>query len=142
VSWAWARNSGPSSKKRYNDGGSSGLASLYANDAVYTDPMGHCEGREAILEYFETADRPFSDISLRTTRLIEERDTVVAEWTWRATNTAPLAMPDGTEIPATRKTVELPGVSVFTVRDGMLASERDYVDIADMMSQLGLTPGT
>jgi hypothetical protein len=38
--------------------------------------------------------------------------------------------------------VELPAVSVITVRDGMLTSERDYVDIADMMSLLGLLPAT
>jgi ketosteroid isomerase-like protein len=47
-----------------------------------------------------------------------------------------------TEIPAIGKKVELPGVAVVTVRDGKIASERDYVDMAAMMSQLGLMPGT
>jgi steroid delta-isomerase-like uncharacterized protein len=114
----------------------------YASDAVYTDPLGHCEGRKAILDYFEQSDKPFSDISQEISRLIEEGDIVVAEWIWRATNTAPLTMPDGTEIPASGRTVELPGVDIITVRNGKVVSQRDYFDTAAMASQLRLTPGT
>jgi ketosteroid isomerase-like protein len=51
-------------------------------------------------------------------------------------------MSDGTEIPATGKTVEHPGVSILTVRDGMVTSERDYADLVTLMSQLGLMSGT
>jgi steroid delta-isomerase-like uncharacterized protein len=121
---------------------SAGVASLFAIDAVYTDPTGRYEGREGIMAYFDQADKPFSDISQETSRLVEEGDTFVAEWIWRATNTGPLTMPDGSEIPATGKTVELPGVDIITVRDRKVAAQRDYFDMASMMSQLGLMPGT
>ena len=47
--------------------------------------------------------------------MIEEGDTVVGEWTYRATHTGPFVMADGTEIPATGKTVELPGVTVAEI---------------------------
>jgi predicted ester cyclase len=90
----------------------------------------------------EQADKPFSDISQETSRLVEEGDTFVAEWIWRATNTAPLTMPDGSEITAAGKTVELPGVDIITVKDGKFAIQRDYVDMVGMMSQLGLLPST
>jgi steroid delta-isomerase-like uncharacterized protein len=119
----------------------SGVASLLARDAVYTDPTGRYEGPGAIAAYWEGADEPFSDHRVETSRLIEEGDTVVAETTWWATNTGPLPMPDGSEIPATGKTVELPMVSVLAVRDGKVANWRDYYDNAVVMSQLGLTPG-
>jgi predicted ester cyclase len=79
---------------------------------------------------------------MKTSLLIEEGDTVVAEWTWLGTNTGPLITLDGSEIPATGKTVELSGVSVLTVRDGKPASERDYVDTAAMTSQLRLMAGS
>jgi steroid delta-isomerase-like uncharacterized protein len=118
----------------------SGMASLYATGAVHVDAAGRHEGREAIGAYFEDADRPFSGISMETSRVIEEGNSAVAEWTWRATNTGPMPMPDGTEIPATQKPVELPGVSVLTVRDGKIDSQRDYFDNASVMSQLGLMP--
>jgi steroid delta-isomerase-like uncharacterized protein len=120
----------------------SGVASLYASDAVFVDPIGRHEGREAIGAYFEEADKPFSHISVETSQLIEEGNVAVAEWVWRATNTAPMLMPDGTEIPATHKPVELPGVSIVSVRDGKISSHRDYFDNASVMSQLGLMPGT
>jgi ketosteroid isomerase-like protein len=51
-------------------------------------------------------------------------------------------MPEGTEIPATGKTVGMHGVSVITVRDGKFAIQHHYFDTAAMASQLGLMPGT
>jgi len=118
------------------------LASLYASDAVHVDPAGCHEGVEAIGAYIAEGDKPFSDISLETTQVIEEGNMVVAEYVWRARNTGPLPMPDGTEIPATNKDVEVPGVSVLSVRDGKIISHHDYLDNASTMSQLGLLPGT
>jgi steroid delta-isomerase-like uncharacterized protein len=115
-----------------------GLALLYTSDAVHVDFAGRHEGREAIRTYFEEADKPFSDINVKTSQVIEEGNSVVAEWVVRATNTGPMITPDGTEIPATNKTMELPGVSVLSVRDGKIASHVDYVDSASVMKQLGL----
>jgi ketosteroid isomerase-like protein len=115
---------------------------LFASDAVHVDTAGRHEGREAIAAYFEEGDKPFSDISMETSQLIEEGNVLVEEWVWRATNTGPLPMPDGTEIPATNKTVELPGVSVLSVRNGKVTNQRDYFDNASVMSQLGLMPST
>ena len=120
----------------------SGVASFYASDAVFADPINRHEGREAIGAYVEGADKPFSDISFETTQVIEEGNALVTEWVWRATNTGPLTMPDGTEIPATQRAVELPGVSILSVRDGKITSQRDYFDNAPVMSQLGLIPGS
>jgi ketosteroid isomerase-like protein len=87
------------------------------------------KGLRAIAAYMEEADRPFTDSRTQTKLLIEEGNTVVAEWTWRATQ-------------VTGKALELPGVAVLTVKDGKLASWRDYFDNAAVMSQLGLMPGT
>jgi steroid delta-isomerase-like uncharacterized protein len=127
---------------QYNKQGVSQVASFWASDAVYTDPTGRYEGREAIQGYLQQADKPFSDLRMDTTLLIEEGDTVVAEYELTATITGPISMPDGTEIPATGKTLEMYGVSVITVRDGKFAIQHDYYDMAAFMSQLGLMPGT
>jgi steroid delta-isomerase-like uncharacterized protein len=119
-----------------------GLATLFASDAVHVDAFGRHEGRGAIRTYMQEGDKPFSALRMETWRLIEEADTVVAEWTWWGTHTGPMATPDGTEIPATGKTVELPGVSVITVRGGKFATDREYWDAVDIGRQLGLIPGT
>jgi ketosteroid isomerase-like protein len=119
-----------------------GVASFFTTDAVLIDPTGRYEGREAIQTYVEAADEPFSDGRMETSRVIEEGDTVVAEWTGWATNTGQLAMPDGTKTPATGRTIEIAGVSIVTIKDGKFATERDYFDNAALMTQLGLMPGT
>jgi steroid delta-isomerase-like uncharacterized protein len=129
-------------KARYNEGDLAGWAALYASDAVCTDPTGRYEGRAAILANLEGASKPFSDIRMETSLLIEEGDTVVGEWTVRGTHTGPLPMPDGTEISATGKAFEILGVTIWTVRDGMVTNQRDYFDSMAMMSQLGLMPVT
>jgi steroid delta-isomerase-like uncharacterized protein len=127
---------------RYNKHDWEGLGSLYASDAVHVDPLGRHEGPGGIQAYFAGAAGTFPDMRMETSRLLQEGDTIVAEWTWRATHGGPLPMPDGSEIPATGKTAEVPGVSVFAVRDGKVADQRDYYDMAALMSQLGLMPAT
>jgi steroid delta-isomerase-like uncharacterized protein len=129
-------------KARYNKGDLVGMASLYISDAVLTDPNGRFEGIDAMMAYLRAVKRAFPDEVIETSRLIEEGDTTVAEWTWRATHSGPFVIPDGNEIPATGKTVDVPGVSVVRVRDGKIASDCDYLDNAAVMSQLGLMPGT
>ena len=126
----------------YNRHDSEGAASLYASDGVYTDPNGRCEGRQAIRAFLEAGDKALPDGMMRTVLVIEEGDVVVAEWTYTGTFTAAMVMPDGTEIPATGKTVEAPGVSVITVRDGKLTNHRDYFDSVTWNTQLGLMPST
>jgi steroid delta-isomerase-like uncharacterized protein len=128
-------------EKQYNTHDWAGVASRYTSDAVFVDPLGRRDGSEGIQAYFEEVSKAFPDLRIETSRLIEEGDSVVSEWTWRATHGGPLAMPDGSEIPATGRTVEAPGVSVFTVQDGKIASQHDYWDNASVMSQLGLMPG-
>jgi steroid delta-isomerase-like uncharacterized protein len=119
-----------------------GVASLYTSDAVYSTPNFRHEGREAILAFLEAGDKTFPDETTQTSLVIEEGDIVVAEWDFRGTNTGPITTPDGTEIPATGKSVELPGVTVAEVRDGKIAVAREYFDSAVMSSQLGLMGGT
>ena len=107
-----------------------GLAKLFASDAVHVDAFGRHEGREAIRTYMEEGDKPFSDLRMETWRLIEEADTVVGEWTGWGTHTGPSCMPDGTEIPATGKTA---GSSrrdgVIRCRDGKFGTSGTTSDV-------------
>jgi steroid delta-isomerase-like uncharacterized protein len=119
-----------------------GVALLYASDALYITPTGRHEGREAIQAAFDAGDKAFPDQTAQTSLVIEDGDIVAAEWTWKGTFTAPMAMPDGTEIAATGKTVELPAVNVATVSGGKFTTMREYYDNAAGMTQLGLMPST
>ncbi len=52
--------------------------------------------------------KSFSNIRFEFGNVMETEDTLVVEYTIRANNTGPIAMPDCTEIPATGKTVRSP----------------------------------
>jgi steroid delta-isomerase-like uncharacterized protein len=118
----------------------SGAASLFATDAVYVSPAGRNEGREAIRAYSEQADRAVPDGVMETSLFVEEGDMVVAEWTFRGTHTGVFAGPNGTEVAATGKALDVAIVSVAMVTDGMFATVRDYYDQLEYMTQLGLMP--
>ena len=119
-----------------------GLGSLFTSDGRYTSPAGSVDGAEAIGAYMAEAVKGLSDIHQQTSRLLEDGDTVMAEWTCRFTVTGPMLLPDGTELSAAGKTVLQEGVSVATIKDGKFSALRDYFDQVDMMKQMGLMPGT
>jgi steroid delta-isomerase-like uncharacterized protein len=116
--------------------------SLFANDAVYAEPAGRHEGREAIRTFLEAGGKAFSDLIGETNLVIEEGDIVIGEWTYRGTHTGPFVVADGMKIPPTGKAVEFTGVSVCQISDGKFVIMRDYFDSASVMTQLGLMPGT
>ena len=120
---------------------SDGFASLFTSDAVYVEPAGRHEGREAVRAWIAGGAGAMSDVHFETRRVIEEGSTIVAEWTWRSTHTGPLPLPDGSVIPATGKVIDFPGVTIADVRDGQIVAARDYFDQVAMLSQLGLMPG-
>ena len=118
-----------------------GFASLFTSDAVYIEPGGRHEGREAIRAWIAGGAGALSDVHFDTGRVIEDGSTIVVEWTWRSTHTGPLPLPDGSVIPATGKVIDFPGVTIADVRDGQIVAARDYFDQVAMLSQLGLMPG-
>lgn len=51
-----------------------------------------------------------------------------------------LVLPDGTEVPATGKRVEVPGMELVVMRDGKIAVDNLYYDNLAVAAQLGLLP--
>jgi ketosteroid isomerase-like protein len=68
-------------------------------------------------------------------------DTVFVEGVWSATHTGTLATPEG-DVPATGRRVTVPFALAVTVRDGRIASVRNYHDRLAFLAQLGLTDAT
>jgi predicted ester cyclase len=64
---------------------------------------------------------------------------VTNECVFHATHVGLLPPPTG-EIPPTGKTVTIPLCEVSRIRDGKLASLRNYADGVTVLSQLGLLP--
>ena len=67
--------------------------------------------------------------------------TIAVEWTLVATNTGPVPLPDGTEVPPNGKRVEFKGMSLVPMRGGKIAAHHMYFDNMALAGQLGLMPG-
>jgi steroid delta-isomerase-like uncharacterized protein len=63
----------------------------------------------------------------------------VFEMTWTVTHTQPVTLPNGTTIRPTGKTAVNPAVHVWEAKDGLLVSQRIYLDRMGMFAQLGVT---
>lgn len=119
-----------------------GSMDLYAENAVMTGPEGRFEGKAAIRQPLADLLAGFSSIAFVTTNFIDAPgDTYVAEWTCRASHTGTLKMADGTEVPATGKSVEIRGCEVGRVVGGLIEELNLYYDLMAMGAQLGLLPG-
>lgn len=124
----------------YNAGDIEEFCSYYADDAVYTSPDGVYTGRQAILDAWLGTQEAFPDGHVEVTLQVDDGSCVVSEWTFTGTNTGPITMPDGTQIPATGQRVQVPGIDITEIRDGQITSHRMYFDNVAAFTQLGLMP--
>jgi ketosteroid isomerase-like protein len=126
--------------KDYNNGDLDAMAEAYSRDAVFVSPDGRFEGVDAIRKQWADQMAAFPGAQIEYTREVEEGDTIVTEFIFRGTNTGPLALPDGSELPATGKAVELEGVVIAKVVGGKVVSETMYYDNMKAYGDLGLLP--
>ena len=96
------------------------------------------EGSDQILELWKGWATAFPDSKATFHNAFVSGNVVILELTWTGTHTGPLVTPDG-EVPATGKSLEMRAVQIQEIQDGKVASQRQYFDMATMMSQLGLT---
>lgn len=117
------------------------LVRLYAPDAVQHHPLAQepIRGREAIGESERALFTAFSDIRLKRQRVLSGDSTIVLEVILTATNSGPMELGPGQEMPATGRRIEVPSVWVLeTDEEGLITEERDYFDTAVFFRQLGL----
>jgi steroid delta-isomerase-like uncharacterized protein len=126
--------------ERYNAGDLDGVMDLYAEDAVQLMPDGVFEGRTAIKDRLAVELRAFSDIAYRYDSYVEQDDAFADEWVFVGTHTGPLVLPNGTELPATGKRVEIRGMEYVKVRDGKIVVDNLYYDNLAIAAQFGLLP--
>jgi predicted ester cyclase len=113
---------------------------LYAEDAVQLMPDGTFEGRSAIKDRLAKELAAFADIAHRYVSYIEQGDAFADEWVFVGTHTGPLQLPDATELAATGKRVEIPGMELVKVHDGKIVADNLYYDNLAVAAQFGLLP--
>jgi steroid delta-isomerase-like uncharacterized protein len=124
----------------YNAGELDACMDLYAEDAVQRMHDGTFEGLDAIRDRLARDLSAFADATYVVESLVDEDDKFADEWTFTGTNTGPFRLPDGTEVPATGKRVEIKGMELVEVRDGKIVLDNLYYDFMSALVQLDLVP--
>ena len=126
----------------FNRHDADGFASVYAEDVVVYDPQypEPMRGREAVRQDMVAFVRTFPDLHVEVHAILQDGPTYAYEGTMTGTHQGPLATPDGGEIPATHKRVEMRfGLFAQLNREQKIAEERRYYDLAGLLAQLGIT---
>jgi steroid delta-isomerase-like uncharacterized protein len=126
--------------ERYNAGDLDACMELYAEDAVQRMHDGIFERLDAIRNRLARDLEAFADAKYVVESFVEDGDKFADEWTFTGTNTGPFRLPDGSEVPATGKPVEIKGMELVKVRDGKIVVDNLYYDFMAAVVQLGLVP--
>jgi steroid delta-isomerase-like uncharacterized protein len=108
---------------------------LVADDIDYLEvPTGRrFESPDAIVTWIRETREWAPDFTIRTHDITIHGEDVTWEWVMEGTQTG-----DWPEVGTTGQPFSVPGVSVLQVRDGRIATCRDYWDRYDLMAQLGV----
>jgi steroid delta-isomerase-like uncharacterized protein len=98
------------------------------------------EGPEGARQYSTMWADAFPDGRATVDHIYSAGDTIVVEFTGRATHTGTLVTSMGS-IPATGRSVTLHLCDVLEFSDGKVKQQRSYLDTGAMMAQLGLMSG-
>lgn len=114
------------------------VGAYMANDATYEDlavGVVH-EGREAIEAFVNTTHQFSEDYRFTLVSQQQSGGQYAAEWEMAGTNTGEAA-----GLPATNKPYRIRGVSVGRLdADGKIVQNRDYWNMADYLTQVGILP--
>jgi hypothetical protein len=81
----------------------------------------------------------FDQIHMEALSVVEDGDRAAIEWRVRARHSSPIAMPDGSQLPATGKVVDLTLASLVRLDEaGLIAEEHRYQDNLAFLRQLGI----
>lgn len=106
------------------------IVALYTDNAELSDPgmkKGRCQGRIEIEQWFTTRFRTMPTIAYTPHEHVAADDYVVVTWTARAINRRLLGIP---------RSFQVDGVSVFTLRDGLIQRQRGYYDHLAAVEQI------
>jgi steroid delta-isomerase-like uncharacterized protein len=115
-----------------------GFIACFSEDCEFNVPRRPGKGRAAVAAWWDLNATAFGPGRVRVELLIESGETVALEAVYVGTHIGPLpAVGSRGEIPATGKTITFPYASLYTVRNGLILSGRNYWDGFEMLNQLG-----
>ena len=121
----------------WNRGDIDGVLSYYDDDIVWNNVALEevYRGKAAVGAFLTRLFTAIPDLEFSVEETVIRGDRIAERWTIRGTHLGTFM-----GVPATGRKLELPGVSMLTVRDGKFLRDDFYFDSAGMMRQAGLLP--
>jgi len=113
------------------------VLTFYSPDYVGSD-VGHADllrGHASLRAILEMYWRAFPDLRLAVTSTVVQDSRVAVVWVAEGTHQGPIM-----NIPPTGRKVEVRGVSVIDVKDGLIVRGQYIWDLAGMLRNMGLLP--
>ena len=113
------------------------VLSLYAPECT-SDDVGQASrlrGREGLRILLNTYWRGFPDLVFKVTDTVVQDSRLAIAWVAEGTHQGPMM-----NIPPTGRKVQVRGVSIIDVRDGLVVRGQYVWDLAGMLRHLGLLP--
>lgn len=120
-----------------------GITALYAVDGTFQSPAtGARLNREALAGYLGALFTAMPDfkVTSQNTKVSADGKTVTDEWVMEATWSQPFPGGQLAGVPATGRTIKLPGVSVVQMEQGRIKSYTQYFDNMSFLIQMGVVP--
>jgi steroid delta-isomerase-like uncharacterized protein len=114
-----------------------GMLSCFDDDMEWLDvPMeASHRGKAEISAFLDSLFDAFPNLDYQLTRMVTRGDNVVAQFQMRGTHQNTFY-----GLPGTQASVEIPCLSMITMRDGKMLSDHCYFDNAMILRQMGLMP--
>jgi steroid delta-isomerase-like uncharacterized protein len=130
----WAR----SNEDAWNAHDAGAVVARMTDDVIYVD-LGTDErfdGQAAVRDFIDRLEKEFSsDYRFETGQVIANEESFAIEWVMSGVNDRA-----GEQFPATGKHFEIRGVSVGRLRNGKIAENKSYWNLAGYLVQVGLMP--
>ncbi len=125
-------------RRVWNEGDTSAVPHFLAEQyTIHSDPGDAWEGqtlsREGFVNRLTASRGAFPDLFFDVSDTIAGPDSVAIAWRMRGTNSAPMGGQ-----PASGRTIDVAGMTIYYFHDGMITGHRQVVDRLTAARQLGL----
>ena len=108
---------------------------LFTADYDAHTPIGVFEGLKGAKQFASGLREAFPDLDVEVKEQVAEGDKVATLWRARGTHQGNFG-----GIPATGKSMEINGITMFRVADGKVLESWGFADMMSLMKQLGVEP--
>lgn len=125
----------------YNAHDADALLGLLADDITMSEPEGTWSGKaevgaavQAVFDGFPDSVWPLDEVVVLPS---DDHSRMAVTWRWQGTHTGTYS-----GLPPTGRHVDVHGVTLVTVRGGLISDMQFFFDTYDYLEQLGLVPST